>query len=291
MTRISFSLIISFVFILLHIAPPASCAAPLRLFVSIAPQKYFVQQIGKALVDVHVMVPPGASPATYEPRPRQMALLANTRAYFAIGVPFENAWLNKIAAANSHMQVIHTDHGIQKLAMTPHHHEIHHQDPSGLDPHIWTSPRLVMIQARTILTALQELDPSHAQIYAKNNHVFMQALQQLDDELKTIFAAYQGRPFMVFHPSWGYFAHTYGLVQVPVEIQGKAPKSAQLKTAIERARSQNIKVVFVQPQFSKKSAELIAKSINGKIIVADPLALDWAANLRRQAIKFKAALR
>ncbi len=101
----------------------------------------------------------------------------------------------------------------------------------------------------------------------------------------------QGQQFMVFHPAWGYFAHSYGLQQVPVEIEGKDPKPAQLKALIEHARENQIKSIFVQPQFSSKSAKLVAKEIGGQVTVADPLASDWYINLREVARKLKAALK
>ena len=96
---------------------------------------------------------------------------------------------------------------------------------------------------------------------------------------------------MVFHPSWGYFAHTYGLEQVAIEIEGKAPKPAQLKELIERARKDGIKFVFVQPQFSARSAKLIAGEIGGQVVYVDPLAEDWVGNLQTVAMKFRTALR
>jgi len=269
------------------------------VFVSIVPQKYFVQQIGKDLVDVHVMVQPGASPATYEPKPKQMADLSKTRVYFSIGVPFENAWLKKIAAANSKMKVVHTDHGIKKIPMAAHHphdeegehHDEDHDEQGILDPHIWLSPPLVKIQARTILTALQEIDPSHRTVYEANYNQFVSRIDELDAQLKTTFAGKQGLQFMVFHPAWGYFAHAYGHKQAPVEIEGKDPKPARLKELIEHAREKGLKVVFVQPQFSTKSAELVAREFGGQVAFANPLAEDWMANLREVADKFKAALK
>jgi zinc transport system substrate-binding protein len=267
----------------------------LAVFVSIAPQKYFVNQIGQERVNVQVMVSPGASPATYEPKPRQMAALAKTSVYFAIGVPFEKNWLKKIAAANPNMQVVHTDHGIQKIPMSAYHH--HQTEPhSGKDrqgepdPHIWLSPALVMIQARTIRDALQEIDPAYRSVYETNYEAFASTLAALDAELRNMFADKQGLQFMVFHPSWGYFAHTYGLKQVAVEIEGKDPKPAQLKELIEHARANEIKIIFVQPQFSSKSAKLVAKEIDGQVVVADPLAQDWLRNLREVVGEFKKAL-
>lgn len=279
----------------------ANAAEKLSVFVSIAPQKYFVQQIGKDLVDVTVMVKPGASPATYEPKPRQMAALSDATLYFSIGVPFEHAWLKKISAANPDMKVIHTDHGIEKLAMAAHHHdekahhedghEGEHHDQTGLDPHIWTSPALVKIQAKTMAEALKAADPSNKNAYEANVNSFIARIDDLDKDLKQILLGKQGMQFMVFHPSWGYFAKAYGLTQVPIEIEGKDPKPAQLKNLITHAKEDGIKVIFVQPQFSTKSAQTIASEIGGQVAFADPLAEDWMANLRMLAEKFNAALR
>ncbi len=311
-------------FVLLPIFMGNSAAADkLPVFVSIVPQKYFVQQIGKNLVEVQAMVQPGASPATYEPKPKQMADLSKSKIYFAIGVPFENAWLEKIADTNPNMRLVHTDHGIKKIAMTAHHHhhdekaEKHHEDEhheadhdhekkehhdeaahdedhhehAGLDPHIWLSPQLVKIQARTILAALQKADPAHSSTYKTNFQDFVARIDQLDADLKKTFAGKKDLQFMVFHPAWGYLAHAYGLKQVPIEIEGKDPKPAQLKKLIQHARENGIKVVFVQPQFSTKSAKLVAREIGGKVTFADPLASDWMANLRHVADNFEAALK
>ncbi len=294
-------ILISLWFLLGIAIPGIAAEARLPVFVSILPQQYFVQQIGGAHVDVQVMVQPGASPATYEPRPRQMTALAGARLYFSIGVAFETVWLDKIMAANPVMKVVRTDAGIRKIPMATHHHEedAHHDegdDPGRpvehgiLDPHIWLSPPLVRQQAGTIISALTAADPSHSEDYEANYRRFVNEIDALDRSLKTLFSGKEGLPFMVFHPAWGYFAQTYGLKQVPIEIEGKDPKPAQLRVMIENARTQGIRVVFVQPQFSVKRAELVAREIGGQVAVADPLALDWLTNLRAVADKFKAAL-
>ncbi len=119
----------------------------------------------------------------------------------------------------------------------------------------------------------------------------MAQIDRLDTDLKNTFSGKTGLQFLVFHPAWGYFAQAYGLKQVPIEIEGKAPKPAQLRALIQHARENDIKVVFVQPQFSNKSAELIAREIDGQVAFADPLADNWMANLRQVADKFEAALK
>ncbi|MEE4114381.1 MAG: zinc ABC transporter substrate-binding protein [Desulfobacteraceae bacterium] len=288
---------IVFVFIMIYgFAASGWAAERVPVFVSIVPQAYFVQQIGKDLVDVQVLVEPGADPHTYEPKPQQMVALSKAALYFAVGIEFETAKLAKITAVNPRMQVVHTDHGIMKFPMadTDHHQAkdehgngVHHQ--AGLDPHIWLSPPLVMLQARSILAALQAVDPAHRSVYEANYRAFVLDLVDLDAQLRATFDGLKGASFMVLHPSWGTFAHTYGLKQVPIEIDGKSPKPAQLGKLIERAQSDGITVVFVQPQFSSKSAQQIAKAIGGRVVVVDPLAGDWANNLRLVAQEIKHA--
>jgi zinc transport system substrate-binding protein len=272
------------------------------VFVSIAPQKFFVEQIGRHLVHVEVMVEPGASPHTYEPKPGQMAAISKARVYFAIGVGFEKAWLKRISASNPRMPVVHTDHGIEKLPMASHHHhgdEKHHEkedhhhghDHGTPDPHIWLSPPLVMVQSSNIVKALQEVDPANRSVYEANHQAFVTRVRALDEELRLVLSGKKGMEFMVFHPAWGYFAKAYGLRQVPIEVEGKEPKPAQLKTLIDHAREHNIKVVFVQPQFSSKSAEQVAREIGGQVAFVDPLSPNWEENLREAAAKFKAAMK
>jgi len=278
---------------------PGSAGTSPLVFVSIAPQKYIVQQIGKDHGDIRVMVAPGKSPATYEPRPRQMADLSRACIYFSIGVPFEDVWLKRIAAANPEMKIIPTDHEIKKIPMASHRHPDEEVDPhpedehthQNLDPHIWLSPPLVKKQAHAVLTALVEIDPSHGPAYKTNYMAFCSEIDALDERLTALFEGKQGLRFMVFHPSWGYFARTYGLEQVVIEVEGKNPKPAQLKTLIQLAEKDGIKVVFVQPQFSSKSARLIANEIGGQVVFADPLAEEWPSNLHQVADKFKAALK
>ncbi|MCP4370925.1 MAG: zinc ABC transporter solute-binding protein [Deltaproteobacteria bacterium] len=268
----------------------------LHVFVSIVPLKYFVEKIGQTLVDVSVMVQPGASPATYEPKPKQMVALSKTKIYFAIGVPFEKTWLKKIAAANSNMQIVNIQEGITKIPMETYHKHggNHHKGTNNIvqDPHIWLSPNLVKIQAQNILNAFVIMDQTNQSVYEAGYKNFLIEIENLNAEIKEIFTGKnEETKFMVFHPSWEYFAREYGLKQIPVEIEGKNPKPADLLRLIKHAKKLGVKIIFVQPQFSAANAGVIAKAIGGQIAFADPLAFNWPDNLRQVAAKFKAALR
>ena len=315
------TLMLSVIFILFS-SPVRALEQKLNIVVSIPPQKYFAEQIGSDLVNVSVMLPPGASPHSFEPKPAQMVEIGNADIYLAIGVEYEKALLPKIRSMHPDLKIVHTDKGIKKMSMTPHthHHDHHHGHKhnhnhehtghnhdhghthnhdhhghdcgtSGKDPHIWLSPDLVMVQASNIYHAMAHASPENKGYFQENYISFISEIIAIDQEIKSIFSEIRpGTKFMVFHPAWGYFARAYGLIQIPVEVEGKEPKAADLKQLIDTALHENIKVVFVSPQFSTRSARTIADSIEGKTISINPLAENWKDNMRQVAEKFRTAL-
>lgn len=289
-------IIVSLQVLTMGAAGPLWAADPIPVFVSIAPQQYIVQQIGADRVSVQTLVPPGADAHTYEPKPAQMAALTKTRLYFSIGISFEKVWLPRIAAASPGMKIVAGDQGIEKLPMArrghgdaPGHHPGH--DDETLDPHIWLSPPLIQTMAATIRTALTEVEPAQAARFEQNYQRFTQQMDDLDRQIRTLLADKQGTRFIAFHPSWGYFARTYGLVQIPIEVEGKEPKPAQMRRLIQEALEMKITVIFAQPQFSTRSAQVVAEAIGGQVVLADDLAADLPDNLLRQAQAFKSAAR
>jgi len=275
---------------------PAWCGdSPIQTAVSIAPQKYFVEKIGGSHVTVTVMVPPGAEPHTYEPKPREVLALSRAQIYFTVGAPFESAWLPRFYAVNTKLSIVHTEANVPKISMTDekHHEQSHAKYPeSGMDIHIWLSPPLVKIQALSILEGLEKIDPAHSSEYQANYSRFAAEIDSLDAYLKSLFSGIgKKKNFLVFHPAWSYFARAYGLKEIPIEIAGKEPKPSELVNLIKQARKQEITVVFVQPQFSSRTAKIIADAIHGHMVKADSMAENWADNIRSVADEFKTAVR
>ncbi len=291
-------LVFALTFSIHHCVVLASDSAPMPVAVSILPQRYFVEKIGGNFIQVEVMVPPGATPEQYEPRPKQMTALSRSTIYFTCGVPFEKIWLPKMVSANTKILVIHTEKDIRKRAIESHSHHGEGAEPAGGlpheeidDPHIWLSPPLVILQARAIFEALAANDPQNRASYETNYRSFVLELIDLDLFLSRLFAT-EAKPgsFMVFHPAWGYFADAYGLNQVPAEVEGKEPKAKELDEFIKRARELGIKAIFVQPQYSPRTAQTIADAVGCKLVEADDLAPDWEKNLRQVAGQIAAAL-
>jgi zinc transport system substrate-binding protein len=292
-------------------ASPAA-AANLSVFVSVLPLQTFVDAVGGDRVETRVMVQPGQSPATYDPSPKQIAALSEADLYVRVGVPFEDAWMPRIRSANPDMAVLDLRDGLTLRPMEAHVHEdgsVHgeasHDDDHGhadaehehdhdhdhdaadprrsMDAHVWTSPPLVRQMAVAIRDALTRLDPDGAPVYAANQAAFDAELAALDRELSELLAPLERRSFLVYHPAWGYFADAYGLEQVPIEHEGKAPGARRLASLIEQARAADTRVIFVQPQFDQRAAERVATAIGGRGETVNPLAEDYADNLRRVA--------
>ena len=275
---------------------PAKQNGPPRMdvFVSVPPHAYLVERIGGEHVSVHVLVQPGQNPHTLEITPKQMMQLSTARLYFKAGMPFETQFIKKLTASHKQLLLVDTNKGIGKPRKAAPDHK-HHEDPNDhhhgqIDPHTWLSPPVIDVQASNMAAALIQADPQHSNYYKKNLASLLKDIEKTHAIILKSMAPYKGRSFYVFHPAFGYFAQAYGLRQVSVEVEGKAPTPKALAALIKRAKAEEIEVIFVQPQFDKKNAQTIAAAIDGAVVTMDPLAKDVLANLRDIARQIQEAL-
>ena len=186
--------------------------------VSIVPEKIFVTKIAKEMLDVTVMVAPGNSPHSYEPKSSQMVALSNADLYLSIGVDFEDVWLPRFKSQNENLKFVDIAKGIKKRDMCEHASDTKrdaiHTHHGSKDPHTWTSPKNVGIMAKNIYEELVTIDPVNQQFYQSNLENFLKEIQDTDAKIKEILRDEKPQSkFMVFHPSWGYFADAYQLTQ------------------------------------------------------------------------------
>lgn len=289
-------LILAFLLAVLNAKPVVSA--------TILPVEYFIEQIGSNSVEITTIVKANADPHSFEPKVSDMKKLEFSDLFFAVGIEYEGVWLPKFSKAYPNLKIINT----QANAHIPHDHDNHdghdhedeehhgdHDNHDGhdheeFDTHIWLDPIMVKDQAKIIAQALSDEYPQNSQIYSQNLDKFNQEIDKLDSYIKDSLKDLKNRKFMVFHPSWGYFAKRYDLTQIAIESGGKEPKPAALARLIKRAKDENIKVIFTSPGFSKKSAELIAKQTGAKLIEIDPLSKEWLENMYKIADIFKSSL-
>ncbi len=312
-------------------AAPEARSGELTVFVSILPQTYFVERLGGETVNVTALVPPGRGPATYEPSPRQVTALAAADVYFSIGVPFEAGFLPRIQENLPQLLIVDSARNVEKRYLESHDHDEehpegdeHHADehdadhngdeagdhgaghskehddahvedgPHGRgrpDPHVWLGPREVLQQIAVIRDTLIDLNPGKEELYRSNHDELAREIRALEAELREELSPLRGETFYVYHPSFGYFGDTFGLEQVAIETGGDEPTPAQLQRIISRAREEEVKVIFVQPQFSQTAANRVAEAIDGAVISINHLSPDWFETMRSIARALEEGLR
>jgi zinc transport system substrate-binding protein len=272
---------------------PAGAATPagkVLVAATIPPLADFCRHLGGDLVQVEVLIPPGASPHVFEPAPSVMAKASQARVFVYIGAGLE-PWAAKLLRARSRSGqiVVEASQGLQLLQET-HHHDAEepgqpkhgpadHQEeaspakPLGGNPHIWLDPVLVQDICRKIAGALIEADPGHRAQYEANLQQYLAALEALHQEIQQQARTWSRRDFVSFHPSFSYFARRYHLREAGVieEAPGREPTPRQLQNLVAAVRRAGIKVVFAEPQFNPRVAEVIAQEAGVKVLMLDPM--------------------
>jgi len=260
---------------------------PNTVLVSLAPYKYFVEQIAGDTVQVKMMVPTGGSPHSYEPTARQILDASKAQVWFQIGEPFEERAVKAMTSYGSDMKIIDMRKGLDLIALEEdgHGHCKHHDCK---DPHIWLSPRLVKKQAERISKTLSKIYPDNKETYHKNLRKFQKNLDDLDFEISSMLHSMKNRTILVSHPAFGYYCKDYGLKQISIEFEGKEPSPQHLTKILNLARKNESPFVFAQTQHLSKGAKLVADEIGAEIIEVDPLAENYKENMLSLTRSFSA---
>lgn len=272
-------------------APP-SPRSPVTVAVSVAPLAWLAESVGGERVRVTaVMIPPGASPETYSPGPRQVVAAAGARLYVAVGHPHllmedryvlpvvEGRTVRMIAAGEAEAADPH--------AAGPHADEHEHAEE---DPHPWVDPVAMAGTARRVAAALTELDPAGEAAYRAGLERTLAACDELDRRARELFARRTGWRFLVQHPAWGPLARRHGLEQVPVEAGHRPPSAARIVRLIEENAHAGFPVVFTEPGRPARSGEIVARGIGARLEALDPLPRDWPAGTRAALERLAAGL-
>lgn len=286
---------ILFAFIIVLIQLIASFTSPLSaenaetrshyVLVSVAPYKYFVEQIAGDTLKTGVMVPAGASIHTYEPTPREMVAASNADVWFIIGEGFETKAIKAFKSHNPRMAFVDLRQGVDLIQAEGHHCCKHH---GSEDLHIWLSTRESKVQANNIAHALIQLYPENRELYLSNLQIFLQALDELDREMAETLMPLKSRVIMVSHPAYAYLCRDYNLHQIAIEFEGKDPTPLQLTKVMDEARKNKVGKIYIQMQYNNKGARLIAEHLGAKVVTLDPYSEKYIQMMREIAHQFAA---
>jgi len=242
--------------------------------VSISPFAFFVDRIGGEDFQVNVMVPAGSDPHLYEPYPSQVTALGNSAAYISNGLlDFEIAWLEKFYSVNDKMKKLNLADSIDLITNGEYEHGI------NADPHYWLAPLSAMKIASSVKGLLCEFKPDRKEKYEQNYSILIDSIRAIHIKAQKLLSPFAGQPVFVFHPTLGYLARDYGFVQVSIEKEGKEPSALWLKEVVDKASENNISAIFVQKEFDKRNAEVIARETGAHVVEISTLSRDWFSDV------------
>lgn len=247
--------------------------------VSILPQKYLIEKIVGDQYKVNVMVPEGASPASYEPSPKQITDLAHSALYFRIGeIVFEKTWMDKIASQNPNLEIINLSEGIEMIESNDHHHAHPSEEENphlSVNPHIWMSPDNMRKMSYKCYHSMIKKFPKDSVIFKKNFPLLLKEIDSIDSLYESSRTELRGLNFLIYHPALSYLAKDYSMVQHVLEFEGKDPSPSHMLMIIKEAKKHNISYIFIQKQFNIENAKSLAREINARILSIDPLSENW----------------
>lgn len=252
----------------------ASCADSRQgdggVTVTIEPLAYLTDRIAQGTVPVHVLVPAGSSPETYEPTPRQMVSLAHSALYIRVGrIGFETTWNDRLRANAPDTRFIDASEGISYV-----------ESSDGIaDPHTWMSCTSARTMARNICRALTASRPQQRATYERGLRSLLAEIDSVDRAVRQRLGHGSQRAFVIYHPALTYFARDYGLTQLPMEEEGREPGAQQMRQLVADARRHRVRTIFVQRQFSPRNTIALRRATGATTVEVNPLDRDWPAQM------------
>lgn len=273
-----YSLVTLVILIITLVACTEKTDSSKTITVSILPEKYLVKSICGEEYNINVLIPPGASPATFELTSKHAKALLNSKLYFPIGsLPYEKNHIKNLLKNNKSIKQIQLSKGIELIK----HDHFHDNCKHETDPHIWTSPNNIQIMAKTIYEALCHTYPSNKDLFTKNYNNLVSIFRNLDLEIANKLDKKENRSFIIFHPSLTYFARDYNLEQIEIEKDGKSVSPTHIKEILKKSKNNKVNIIFIQKEFNNKEAQYIANSIGAEIFVINPLNEDIYGELKK----------
>ncbi|MDH3360133.1 MAG: metal ABC transporter substrate-binding protein [Desulfobulbaceae bacterium] len=264
---------------LLILIPLASTAkgadTTIHYCVSIHPLAAILKEITNGRAKVDRLLAPGKSPHTFEPTPSDLKSLEKAQAFFYVGPGLDGEWVKglPIRGKIAMIDLIPAAHQLKMAGNHEHHHQENHEEKAMTDPHFWTDPLTVKEMVPQLIAQLGRIDPAGMGIYTANGERFKDQLDQLDKKLSKTLKPLTGEPLLLFHPSFNYLFHRYGLKSagVVVESPGREPSPKFLVKLVKRIKAEKIKALFTEPQLAKQPAQVLAEAANIPVYEIDPM--------------------
>jgi zinc transport system substrate-binding protein len=248
----------------------------IRYVATIQPLAAILARMSEGRGEVVRLLQPGSSPHTYDPRPSDVVMLEHAKALFYAGAGLDKEWVAKMPAAHR-IGMLHLLPEDYRQPMIAHAHDHgkhrHRHNEEKFDPHFWTDPLTVQAMLPALAAELAKLDPEGRAVYQENSARFAAELDELHHQVATILEPVQGKPVLLFHPSFQYLLNRYGLEMAGTiePFPGREPSPRALHELIRKVKTLDIQAIFTEPQLSPRPARVIAEAADLELYELDPI--------------------
>ncbi|OQY65545.1 MAG: hypothetical protein B6D46_12655 [Polyangiaceae bacterium UTPRO1] len=241
-------------------------AATTKVAATIFPVYDIARQVAGSVADVVLVLPPGASPHTFEPTPATVYALAGASVLFVVGHGLDD-WAARLARGAGIPRLLAVDVGIALRRTAD------ERGGRGIDPHYWLSAGNGKLIAKTIAAELVRLTPDMRATIDASLATYLARLDAADAEIRKLLADLPMRRIATVHDAFGYFAAAYGLeVAATFEPYPGLEPSPRFVVAFQKTiRSSGIRMVFTEPQLSIDALRPIARDLGATLGTLDPL--------------------
>lgn len=256
--------------------------------VSIEPQRWLVDRLADGRVEVRTLMGKNADPESFDPTVSALRDVERSEAYLMLGNnAAEQAVVSRLRSTGADILFVDTSEGIDLIRGThcthPGEHHGHSHDADAPDPHTWQSVRNMRIMAANTAAALKRIDPEGDSIYSARLTALNHELDWLDADLTLHLGEQKAHSFLVWHPSFSYFARDYGLTQIALGSEGKEITPAAMARTIDEARRSGAKIMLLQPDDDPSRSADIARQAGARAVTVNTLHYDWPATMRALA--------
>jgi ABC-type Zn uptake system ZnuABC Zn-binding protein ZnuA len=251
------------------------------------------QNVGGERVNVDALLPPGADPHTYSPKPSDVQAIAHSQILFKNGLGLE-AWLDEVVSnAGGSRPTMAVSEGLTPIEGEKHaeeHGDEHseeataeassataqeggeHEHEHAADPHMWFDVQNVIGYVENIRDGLKQVDPDGAGTYDANAAAYIKQLQQLDQDITAQLESVptERRKLVTNHDTFGYFAKRYGYKVVGSVFENvsteQEPSAQQIAELVRALQEQNVPAVFTENTVNPRLAEQVADEAGVKVV-------------------------
>ncbi len=246
--------------------PKKTSYGKLQIVATIYPYQLITQQIAGNLADVTTFIPGSASPHTYSPTPRDVQKLHDADLIIANGLNLETNMISYLKEIGN--KVLFSADFIPPNMLTQ-----DMEEHTSFNPHLWTDPDMIVLIAKGIELRLEELDPSHKEIFNQNLAQLELDITKANKQIQMERSKYRTLGIVTFHDSFKYFNDRYAikLIGTVESSPGKEPSPKELLALGAKIKQYNVHAIFIEPEFNPKPAEVIGKEYKLSVIKYDPI--------------------